>query len=387
MIFKQKLIGFWAGINLTTADTVIIYDSDWNPQADFQAIDRVHRIGQKKQVRVFRLITENTVDERIVQRAEIKARLDRLVIQQNRQPDKETLAEQKNIKRDMIRFGAKHILSENGGDIMDVDIEQMLKDGENKAAEEDKQLAELDENGLRHLTLEEASNGSVYQFEGVDFRSMQDSSNDQSSVESTGRPRRRANIKPKRYSTEYLEENDNNLMKLRQFQLYPKKLYELCEDGEYLDLSYNINLKKKLLEDGFGNWTETDFDQFCSAMYRYGRNDLVNIAKAIEQKTFDEVNQYHGKFWTRGRYTIDDFEDILEKVQQTDKQLRKVPSASSTKTIENQVVASRTHTPAWMQSMDNQNHTIDVALDFFIDDLYKSFEILSDSDSDDDMDE
>lgn len=46
------------GINLTTADTVIIYDSDWNPQNDFQAIDRVHRIGQSKEVRVFRLITE-----------------------------------------------------------------------------------------------------------------------------------------------------------------------------------------------------------------------------------------------------------------------------------------------------------------------------------------
>lgn len=57
---------------MATADTVILYDSDWNPQSDFQAIDRVHRIGQKKQVRVFRLVTENTVDERIIQRAEIK---------------------------------------------------------------------------------------------------------------------------------------------------------------------------------------------------------------------------------------------------------------------------------------------------------------------------
>jgi SNF2 family DNA or RNA helicase len=56
------------GINLATADTVIIYDSDWNPQVDLQAMDRAHRIGQTKTVRVFRLITDNTVEERIIYR-------------------------------------------------------------------------------------------------------------------------------------------------------------------------------------------------------------------------------------------------------------------------------------------------------------------------------
>ena len=69
------------GINLYTADVVILYDSDWNPQMDLQAMDRAHRIGQKKEVRVFRLITEGTVEERIIQKAEIKLRMDALVIQ------------------------------------------------------------------------------------------------------------------------------------------------------------------------------------------------------------------------------------------------------------------------------------------------------------------
>ncbi|VDP08570.1 unnamed protein product [Schistosoma margrebowiei] len=70
------------GINLATADVVIIYDSDWNPQVDLQAMDRAHRIGQTKTVRVFRLITEHTVEERIIMRAEMKLKLDNLVIQQ-----------------------------------------------------------------------------------------------------------------------------------------------------------------------------------------------------------------------------------------------------------------------------------------------------------------
>ncbi len=54
------------GINLQTADIVIIYDSDWNPQCDLQAMDRAHRIGQKKPVFVYRLVTRDTVEERML---------------------------------------------------------------------------------------------------------------------------------------------------------------------------------------------------------------------------------------------------------------------------------------------------------------------------------
>ena len=72
------------GINLATADIVILYDSDWNPQADLQAEDRAHRIGQKKPVFVYRFITEHTIEEKITERAERKLLLDDLVIQQGR---------------------------------------------------------------------------------------------------------------------------------------------------------------------------------------------------------------------------------------------------------------------------------------------------------------
>lgn len=60
------------GITLTSADTVVLYDSDFNPQVDLQAMDRVHRIGQTKPVSVYRLVTHGTVEERIVQRARDK---------------------------------------------------------------------------------------------------------------------------------------------------------------------------------------------------------------------------------------------------------------------------------------------------------------------------
>ena len=77
------------GINLQTADTVILYDSDWNPQADLQAQDRAHRIGQKKPVQIFRLVTEDSVEVKVVERAQQKLKLDAMVVQQGRLQEKE----------------------------------------------------------------------------------------------------------------------------------------------------------------------------------------------------------------------------------------------------------------------------------------------------------
>jgi chromodomain-helicase-DNA-binding protein 1-like len=68
------------GLNLTNADTVILYDSDWNPQADLQAIGRAHRIGQTKPVRVIRLMTVNSVEEVILRRALLKLQLTKKVM-------------------------------------------------------------------------------------------------------------------------------------------------------------------------------------------------------------------------------------------------------------------------------------------------------------------
>merc|ERR1719162_851514 len=106
------------GINLYTADVVILYDSDWNPQMDLQAMDRAHRIGQKKQVRVFRLVVEGSVEEKIVERAQRKLYLDAVVIQQGR-----LVQQNKKLGKDeintMIKFGADEIFKTNDSSITD----------------------------------------------------------------------------------------------------------------------------------------------------------------------------------------------------------------------------------------------------------------------------
>jgi SWI/SNF-related matrix-associated actin-dependent regulator of chromatin subfamily A member 5 len=78
-IFLMSTRSGGLGINLQTADTCILYDSDWNPQPDLQAMARVHRIGQKKVVHVYRLVSHGTVEERVLERAEKKLYLDQIV--------------------------------------------------------------------------------------------------------------------------------------------------------------------------------------------------------------------------------------------------------------------------------------------------------------------
>lgn len=82
------------GINLMTADTVIIYDSDWNPQADLQAMARAHRIGQKKPVNVYRLVAKQTIEEEVVKRARNKLFLEYLTIQAGVTDEGKALREQ-----------------------------------------------------------------------------------------------------------------------------------------------------------------------------------------------------------------------------------------------------------------------------------------------------
>lgn len=69
------------GINLTGADTVIFYDSDWNPAMDKQCQDRCHRIGQSRDVHIYRFVSEYTIESNILRKANQKRQLDNVVIQ------------------------------------------------------------------------------------------------------------------------------------------------------------------------------------------------------------------------------------------------------------------------------------------------------------------
>ena len=92
------------GINLQTANRVIIFDSDWNPKNDLQAIGRAHRIGQKKEVKIFRYVARNSVDETIIRLAKKKMVLDHLVIQSMDTTGKTIIHGKADEKKDSVPF-------------------------------------------------------------------------------------------------------------------------------------------------------------------------------------------------------------------------------------------------------------------------------------------
>ena len=91
------------GLNLQTADTVIIFDSDWNPHQDLQAQDRAHRIGQKNEVKVLRLMTINSVEERILAAARYKLNMDEKVIQAGMFNQRSTGSERQELLQSILR--------------------------------------------------------------------------------------------------------------------------------------------------------------------------------------------------------------------------------------------------------------------------------------------
>ncbi|XVF69552.1 hypothetical protein PTKIN_Ptkin11bG0090800 [Pterospermum kingtungense] len=144
------------GINLATADTVIIFDSDWNPQNDLQAMSRAHRIGQQEVVNIYRFVTSKSVEEDILERAKKKMVLDHLVIQKlnaegrlERKETKKGSYFDKNELSAILRFGAEDLFKEDGNEeeskkrLLSMDIDEILeraerveeKEGEEKEKE------------------------------------------------------------------------------------------------------------------------------------------------------------------------------------------------------------------------------------------------------------
>ncbi|CAI2179377.1 18848_t:CDS:2 [Funneliformis geosporum] len=126
------------GINLNTADTVIIFDSDWNPQNDLQAMARAHRIGQKNHVNVYRFVSKDTIEESILERAKRKMVLEYCIIKQMDtsgmsilQKNPKNSKPSENFSREelsaILKFGAQNMFKEEGAKKLDdLDLDDIL---------------------------------------------------------------------------------------------------------------------------------------------------------------------------------------------------------------------------------------------------------------------
>uniref|UniRef100_A0A665UE28 SWI/SNF related, matrix associated, actin dependent regulator of chromatin, subfamily a, member 5 n=1 Tax=Echeneis naucrates TaxID=173247 RepID=A0A665UE28_ECHNA len=314
------------GINLATADVVILYDSDWNPQVDLQAMDRAHRIGQQKQVRVFRFITENTVEERIVERAEMKLRLDSIVIQQGRLVDPSANKLGKDEMLSIIRHGATHVFASKESEITDDDIDAILERGERKTMEMKERLSSLGESSLRNFTMD-TENSSVYTFEGEDYREKKkverptSASTSNCFLPTAPRPPKQPNV--------------------QDFQFFPPRLFELLEKEILFyrktigykvqrnvsgtsEIAINVirNVSKSVCGSGFTIWNKRDFNQFIKANEKWGRDDIENIAREVEGKTPEEVMEYSAVFWERCN-ELQDIEKIMAQIERGEARIQR----------------------------------------------------------------
>lgn len=373
------------GINLTTADIVVLYDSDWNPQADLQAMDRAHRIGQTKQVVVYRFVTDNAIEEKVLERAAQKLRLDQLVIQQGRAQAAAKAAANKDELLSMIQHGAEKVfqskgafgaLADKGVDLNDDDIDAILQAGETRTKELNARYEKLGIDDLQKFTSE-----SAYEWNGEDFaarkkdiginwinpakreRKEQIYSIDKYYKQALHTGGRTADVKPK-------APRAPKQVPVHDYQFYPPRLRDL-QDRETAyyrkEIGYKVPLaegdeetlsdreserqldqqeidtatplteeeqeeKQKLAQQGFGDWNRRDFQQFINGSGRYGRHDYEGIALEVDSKTAQEVKAYAKVFWQRyseiADYTkyikiIEDGEERMRKIEHQRKMLRK----------------------------------------------------------------
>lgn len=342
------------GINLTTADIVVLFDSDWNPQADLQAMDRAHRIGQTKQVYVYRFVTENAIEEKVLERAAQKLRLDQLVIQQGRAQQQAKQAASKDELLGMIQHGAETIFEQKDGygafgkkgeGDDENELDELLRRGEERTKEMSSKYEKL---GLDDLANIQQESNAAYEWNGESFinrkkeiglnwinpskreRKEQSYSMDKyyRTALQTGGPRPDPKPKVPRAPKQ---------MAMHDYQFFDPRLGDLQDketawwrrengikaplpEGEEDEMEQRLEdqaleqklideaeplteeemaEKERLSQDGFGDWNKRDFQQFVNGSAKYGRNSYEQIALEVDSKNPAEIKEYAKVFWKR----------------------------------------------------------------------------------------
>ena len=280
------------GLNLATADTVILYDSDWNPQMDLQAMDRAHRIGQTKNVLVYRFICANTIEEKILETQAIKLKLDNLIIQKK---NNEYL--KLNQMKELIKYGSDKIFEEGEG-FKDEDIEIILKRGENITIQFNQQT---------EIKAKEKINKNKKEIKSDDFLK-----NKETFIE-------------RNFEVPFYQLIDNkeqiNRIKMKQKEYFVRQKYYLPRNF-YDEILIFDGLKKEeidelndCLENGFIDWNEKEFHKFLLGVEKFGSHDFERISDLINTKTVPQIKEYSKIFFKRQEELPDDIKIRLEAIR------------------------------------------------------------------------
>jgi len=356
------------GINLATADTVILYDSDWNPQADLQAMDRAHRIGQKREVMVYRFMIQGSVEEKIIERAQRKLYLDAAVIQQGRLAEN-SKALSKEEMLSMIRFGADEVLQLDHAEATEEDLDALLARGEERTATDNARF-KSQVNSLANFTLD-GQEKSLYDYEDQDWK-QRSSSKGPFAVKLKKRTQKRDYDENEYYrnmlnksSAEGRAARAPKQVQIHDFQFYDTETLPKLRDKEasYLQWKQERMLQRRargdededeaalrraaslerveqlseeeeaemaaLMEQGFRDWRQKDFKLFVDSCERNGRHNLDAVAlpfslesKYDRPKSAREVSRYASVFFERW-HELKNSEAVMRRIEAGEERLRR----------------------------------------------------------------
>ncbi|KAI5184557.1 hypothetical protein NEHOM01_0232 [Nematocida homosporus] len=310
------------GINLATADVVIVYDNDWNPQMDLQAQDRAHRIGQKKQVFVFNLLMENTIEEKILERALKKLKLDEIIVQNGRKKDN-TISQNELLS--ILASGVDNVFKAEDDDSPQIAIEEIIRLGMEKTDSLNTKVGE-------QAILGPINNDEIraYEWEGEDY-STKSAKMKLAKYIVAAEPGRNRNstsgILTKRKSVGLRQYT------LPDYQFFPQRLHYLQKkeleafqakgETENLLTPEEEAEKKQLYLKGYVTWTKREFWGYIKACERYGRSEVTKIAEDLPDKTLEEVEAYGKVFWSRIS-ELQDGEKIQSQIQRGEYKLQRL---------------------------------------------------------------
>ncbi|GMI27813.1 hypothetical protein TeGR_g3429 [Tetraparma gracilis] len=350
-------------------------------EVDLQAMDRAHRIGQKKPVQVFRFLTEGSVEEKIAECADRKLFLDAAVIQQGRLADQHKGLQKDDLMK-MVSFGADQILNKKGATYSDEDIDVLLARGEEKTAAQAALLQKDVQHNLANFSLmgdDENGESSLYAFGGEDYGAhhgknvlMIDIGARERKISSYAPPKKEVNVdamlKRKKKSS-YYDHQFYNVPELEELQSralalsmeretamgeaaairekartapsianaraavatgdYREELLEVAAKMEaeatakYAVPDSDLKERARLEAEGF-DWSKEEFKYFVSTLEEFGRYEVDKLVSEMEEdwgKTADEVKRYYIEFMWRYR-EIEGWEKIISRWDKAEAKMR-----------------------------------------------------------------
>lgn len=291
------------GLNLQRADTVIIFDSDWNPQMDLQAIDRAHRIGQTKPVTIYRLISEYTIEEKILERQRIKLKWDKLCLAKGKVSCCNMFG--KAIKKEdmlsMIYHGLAQVLKTRA-DSDDLGVEEMLARGSDKVGKMEDRIAQnLETNVDDDLYNLQARDISQYMFQGNDY-TVEQRANYMALQRAAEEAMRNKifKVKNERQFRAAKARNEILLDNVRSdFYKFRDNYEELMGLLQRFDRSVEEDERVvQLMSTGFKNWTRRDYSLVEAHIREFGKGNLEELAGNLN-RPLPEVEKYMATFWSR----------------------------------------------------------------------------------------